>query len=394
MTMTHNMPRVLKEASTVLQMIEEHQYEAYFVGGCMRDFLLQRPIEDVDITTSATPEQLMKIFPDVIPVGVEHGTVIVRYEHVSYEITTFRHENIAINERLLSEDLQRRDFTINAIAMNQHGKIIDLFNGQADLKNSRIQTVGHANDRFTEDPLRILRAIRFVSQLNFTIERATLEAMKDLKHLLKSVAVERITNELRLIFQGEYVQSAIELMKEVKLQKVLPVFQEVPSLLDKLPKNTTSFVTVAEVIALFHYIDRNISITTWTKKWKLPNETKQSATSLVTLLDYYLQYGVNNWLAYQLPKNEQPSFFHLIGLVCHSDIKEEFMKVYHNLPVTSRVQLEFNGSDLQNMFRDYPRGRWISETLTEIEYDIVMGKLTNSKNAIKEWIKCHPPEVN
>lgn len=394
MTMTYNLPRVLKEASTVLQIIEEHHFEAYFVGGCIRDFLLQRPIEDVDITTSATPEQLMNIFPDVIPVGVEHGTVIVRYEHVSYEITTFRHENATPSERLLSEDLQRRDFTMNAIAMDQHGEIIDLYNGQSDLNSSQIQTVGSANDRFTEDPLRILRAIRFVSQLNFTIEQATLDRMKRLTHLLETVAIERITNELQLIFQGEYVQSAIELMKEIKLQKAIPVLKEVPSLIDKLPKKITSFVTFAEVIALFHYVERATSISTWIKKWKLPNKTKQSARSLLSSLDYYLQYGVNNWLAYQLPKKEQASFFHLIVLVCHNDIKEEFMKVYHHLPLTSRVQLEFDGSDLQKMFQDYPRGRWISETLTEIEYAIVMGKLTNSKNAIKEWIKCHPPEVN
>src|SRR5690625_4592487 len=135
------------QAIKILEILQKHQHEAYFVGGCVRDFLLGQDIKDIDITTSATPNELKEIFETVIPVGLEHGTVIVRFENISYEITTFRgdtsNKNVELN---ITHDLERRDFTMNAMTMNIHGDITDLFSGKRDRSEehtSELQSRGH-----------------------------------------------------------------------------------------------------------------------------------------------------------------------------------------------------------------------------------------------------------
>lgn len=175
-----------REALAIIEKIEEAGHQAFFVGGCVRDFLLKRPIGDVDITTSAKPFEVQAIFDEVIPVGIQHGTVIIRHRGISYEVTTFRLEGEYSDQRhpdsvqfidKIDEDLARRDFTINALAMDKHGHIIDLFQGREDIEKALIRAVGNGHDRFQEDPLRILRAIRFSSQLGFQIEENTLKAI-------------------------------------------------------------------------------------------------------------------------------------------------------------------------------------------------------------------------
>ena len=173
-------------AVPVLERLEAAGFEAYFVGGSVRDFLLNKEINDVDIATSATPDEVKQIFSKTVDIGIEHGTVLVLYQNQGYEITTFRSEAEYENFRRpkevafirsLSEDLQRRDFTMNAIAMDKGGDLIDPFQGKLAILNQVIQTVGNAENRFQEDALRMMRAVRFVSQLSFKIEEATLTAL-------------------------------------------------------------------------------------------------------------------------------------------------------------------------------------------------------------------------
>ncbi|MGZ4161997.1 MAG: CCA tRNA nucleotidyltransferase, partial [Neobacillus sp.] len=198
-------------ALPVLTMLEEAGFEAYFVGGSVRDYLLSNPIHDVDIATSATPEEVKVIFPKTADIGIEHGTVLVRFQKESYEVTTFRTESEYQDYRRpkevsfirsLHEDLQRRDFTMNAIAMDRMGKLIDPFDGRRAIKEKIIQTVGHADDRFNEDALRMMRAVRFVSQLSFKIERETINALTNLVHLLEKIAIERKRAEFEKLLIG------------------------------------------------------------------------------------------------------------------------------------------------------------------------------------------------
>src|SRR5690625_2709763 len=149
------LPQPFKKAKPIIRKIEQHGCKAYFVGGCVRDYLLQREIGDIDIATSASPEEIKQIFTKVIPVGIEHGTVIVRHDHQSYEVTTFRiaanyadqrhPDSVTFIDRI-DEYLRRRDFTINALAMDGNGYILDLFEGQKDLRDKLIRTVGNAAD--------------------------------------------------------------------------------------------------------------------------------------------------------------------------------------------------------------------------------------------------------
>ena len=172
------MNKVFLAAFPVIQKIEEAGFEAYFVGGAVRDHLLKREIHDVDIATSATPTEIKSIFSSTVDVGIEHGTILVLYNGQSFEVTTsdqnpnimiFAGPDSVIFIRSLHEDLKRRDFTINAMAMDVTGTIIDPFGGQIDLESKLIKTVGKAEERFQEDALRLMRAIRFVGQLGFTL---------------------------------------------------------------------------------------------------------------------------------------------------------------------------------------------------------------------------------
>lgn len=197
--------RLPNDVSTIIEVLEQAGYEAYAVGGCVRDSLLNEEPKDYDITTSATPSEVKALFRRTIDTGIEHGTVTVRMSGVSYEVTTyridgeyedFRHPKEVKFTGSLEEDLKRRDFTINAMAYNEKTGLVDLYGGEEDLKNRLIRCVGDPVQRFTEDALRMLRAVRFAAKLSFTIEDETFKAMKTLHENLAHVSAERIYVEL------------------------------------------------------------------------------------------------------------------------------------------------------------------------------------------------------
>ena len=197
----------------ILRRLEQKSFKAYLVGGCVRDRIMGRPIHDTDITTSALPEQVMEVFSDMktIPTGLKHGTVTVISEGIPFEITTFRVDGDYTDSRRpdtvrftpdINEDLARRDFTINAMAMDADGNIVDPFGGRNDISHSIIRCVGEPEKRFTEDALRILRGVRFASQLGFTVENATEKAMLSLSDRLDLISRERVREEFDKLLCG------------------------------------------------------------------------------------------------------------------------------------------------------------------------------------------------
>lgn len=227
--------------SNVKYIIDEfykNNYEAFMVGGCIRDALLCKTPKDYDIATSAKPEITEKLFKRTIPTGIKHGTVTVLIDNEPYEVTTYRTEGEYKDNRRpdevyfvsdIKEDLSRRDFTINAFAYNSREGLKDFFGGLDDLTNGLIRSVGDANKRFNEDALRMLRAIRFSTQLNFDIEENTLNAIKDNKDLIKNISAERIRDELCKILISNNVRTGLNLLKECGLlQIVIP--EIVPSI--------------------------------------------------------------------------------------------------------------------------------------------------------------------
>ena len=188
----------------ILKTLEDAGFAAYFVGGCVRDTLLGRPVHDWDVTTSALPEEIMALFPRCIPTGIKHGTVTVLLRGESFEVTTFRRDGAYHDGRHpddvvfvpdLEEDLARRDFTINAMAMHLDGRITDCFDGKADLKRGIIRCVGDPERRFREDALRMLRAWRFSAQLGFQIEDDTARAIRENAGLCRLLSRERVCAE-------------------------------------------------------------------------------------------------------------------------------------------------------------------------------------------------------
>ena len=222
-------PEILKKVN---EIFEEKGFEAYLVGGAVRDVLLGKPASDWDITTNAKPEDMIRIFHRVIPTGIAHGTVTIHFMGKEIEATTFRSESgysdgrhpdsVSFNATL-EDDLSRRDFTMNAIAASlKDGRIIDPFDGQKDIKAKIIRTVGKPEERFLEDGLRPIRALRFSSQLNFKIEEATYEAIKEnqVQEKIKSISMERFRDEFEKILHSEEPSLALRRMEETGILKI------------------------------------------------------------------------------------------------------------------------------------------------------------------------------
>ena len=205
-----------KNVENIIERLKEHGFEGFAVGGCVRDSLLKKTPTDWDITTDALPEDMKKIFKKTFDTGIAHGTVTVLMDGVGYELTTYRidgnysdgrHPDSVSFSKSLSEDLCRRDFTINAMAYSNKKGIVDLFDGRKDLQNGIIRAVGDAKKRFDEDALRMLRAVRFAAQLGFKIDDDTFEAIKEKAKLLSNVSKERIFVELNKSLCGEFAQN-------------------------------------------------------------------------------------------------------------------------------------------------------------------------------------------
>ena len=229
-------PEILKKLNSIFV---QNGFEAYLVGGAVRDVLLGKQAADWDITTNAKPEQIMKIFHRVIPTGIAHGTVTIHFMGKEIEATTFRteagysdgrHPDSVNFDASLEDDLSRRDFTMNAIAASlTDGAIIDPFDGQSDIKSKKIRTVGNSRDRFLEDGLRPIRAIRFSSQLGFEIEKDTYEAIRlcEVQEKIKSISMERFRDEFEKIMHSPEPSRALHRMEECGiLQFFIPELAE------------------------------------------------------------------------------------------------------------------------------------------------------------------------
>ncbi len=216
-------PLVLQKMNSIF---EENGFKAYLVGGAVRDALMGKEPSDWDLTTNATPEQVMQIFHKVIPTGIAHGTVTVHFMKEEIEVTTFRTESDYSDGRHpdkveytgnIEEDLSRRDFTMNAIAVSiKDGSLVDPFDGQTDIKKKIIRTVGNPYERFSEDGLRPVRAVRFSAQLGFEIEKETFKAISDPKilNVTKGISVERFRDELMKLLKAEKPSYGLKIMEE------------------------------------------------------------------------------------------------------------------------------------------------------------------------------------
>ena len=376
-----NFNNKFKDAINILKTFNKNGFEAYFVGGCVRDFLLDKDFSDIDITTDALPEQVKNIFRKSIDTGIQHGTVTILVNGESYEVTTFRTEDEYVNHRIpekvefvsdLKEDLDRRDFTINAMALDYKGKLFDFHNGEADLKNSIIKTVNDPNERFFEDALRMLRAFRFSSKLGFVIDSNTIMAIKNNAKLITYVSIERIVNEFRKLLEGKGNIDSLQLMIDSTLNSYIPFIKDIKVIED------FSKYTFCQSLYILSIIN-NISFDEL-KKLKLSNKE----IKLVKEYDKIRNDFKNNIpLELILYKYDIEDVRFICNYFEFRDISE-IDKV--KLAITSLNDIAIDSEEIIAFINKKP-GPWIRELIALLEYEILVNGLVNNRNNILDFLE-------
>ena len=388
------------EALPVMQQLVDAGYEAYFVGGSVRDMLLHKPISDVDIATSATPQEVKEIFPHTVDVGIEHGTVMVIHHKEGYEVTTFRteegyedfrHPDKVTFVRSLEEDLKRRDFTINALAIGIDDQLMDFFDGIGDLERQCIRCVGDAKERFNEDALRMFRAVRFVGQLGFQIEENTKNAISLLKMNLSKVAVERMKVEFEKMIQSSYRKDALKLFVETGLYQACPLFDGKGEILLKLAEFPIKEMSVLQAWILF--VDElklsDKEVTHLLKSWKSSNE--QIRDILVGYRTYRArkEEGWNFFLAYDCPYEVACEVEQLLIVQDKSSSMEGLEATYHSLPIRSMNDIHLNGHDIIRILKLDKKGPIIGQVLKTVEKMILEKSISNDAEVLETYVLSH-----
>ena len=375
-----NFNNKFKDAINILKTFNKNGFEAYFVGGCVRDFLLDKNFSDIDITTNALPEQVKNIFRKSIDTGIQHGTVTILVNGESYEVTTFRKEDEYVNHRApdkvefvsdLKEDLDRRDFTINAMALDYKGKLFDFHNGEADLKNKIIKTVNDPNERFFEDALRMLRAFRFSSRLEFDIDSNTLVAIKRNAKLIEYVSIERIVNEFRKLLEGKGNINSMQLMLDSMLNSYIPFLKDIEVIED------FSEYTFCQSLYILLKMN-NISFDDL-KSLKLSNkELKQ--------IKEYEKINTDFKNDIQLELILYKYNIEDVRFICSYfkyEDESEIEKI--KLPITSFNDIDIKSEEIIAFINRKP-GPWIKEIIVLLEYEILLNGLVNNKKNILDFL--------
>ncbi len=354
------------KAIKILEILNDNNYEAYIVGGYIRDKLLGIISNDIDICTSATPKEIMDIFPNSD--SPNYGSIRINYKNVNFDITTFRKEIKYQDNRVpvkikyiknLKKDLLRRDFTINTIIMDKDKNIIDLLNAKPDLNKKIIKTVGNPRYRLKEDALRILRAVRFATILNFDIEPKTKFYIKRYSNLLKKLSKNRIKQELDKIFISSNKEKGIKLLIELKLDKVLNL------------DNLSTITPCNDLIGIWTQanVDKIYPFT------KVEKDQMMRIRELLNL-DIHDKYNIYKYglyistVAYQI-KNDDIS---------------KLNKIYNQLPIKETKDINIDNLTIAKTLNKEP-GSYLKDILKDIERKIVYNSIDNTKESIIKYIK-------
>ncbi|WEK55728.1 MAG: CCA tRNA nucleotidyltransferase [Candidatus Cohnella colombiensis] len=377
-------------------------HEAYLVGGCVRDRMLGRPLHDIDITTSALPEQVMKLFSRTIPTGLQHGTVTVLEGGLVFEVTTFRQEFGYSDARRpdevafvldVREDLARRDFTFNAMAVGLDHEVIDPFGGRNDLQARIVRCVGHANERFSEDALRILRAIRFGAELGFELAAEVWEGITLQRQRLSQVAMERVGTEWDKMMSGANPELAYHWLQQsgllAHLKEQLPQQLVDYQMSDRaITHKITSIVDVdlrwaALLTSAGLSVEQSLQ---FGRSLRFSSRRGQRIASVVGF-SQMLQFDANH---------ERCTFAreHWIDAVLAYGIStaEDWHKIYRtetsteyewlaSIPITVVSQLAIKGNELSKQLNK-PPGPWIAQILQHLLAEVAHGRLANERDAL------------
>ena len=428
----------------IIKNLQRHGYDAYAVGGCVRDSILNRKPEDWDITTSAKPEQVKRIFRRTVDTGIEHGTVTVLIGKDGFEVTTYRVDGLYEDGRhpkevtftsRLEEDLKRRDFTINAMAYNDDERLVDAFGGMRDLNYHLIRCVGDPKERFSEDALRILRAVRFSAQLAFPIEPETAEAIKSLAPNLEKISAERIQAELVKLLVSDHperIQDACELGITIG---VLPEWDDMVGVKQNTPHHKYDVAAhtvhalqnvkndkVLRLTMLFHDMGKPVMKTTdengrdhfkghaiaseqiaktVMKRLKFDNDTIRKVTKLVAYHDYRMEpTGANvrramheigvelfpYYLAVRLADTKAQSSYERRGKLENIiQIRELYRNALRNKECVTLKDLAVTGTDLINL--GIAPGKELGTLLNELLDMVIEDPAWNQKGKLCDYVK-------
>lgn|SRR5690554_4278442 len=378
----------LKSAKNLIRDLKRQGYQAYLVGGIVRDFLMKKKFSDIDITTSAKPFEVMKHFK-AVPSGIKYGTVTILYDNIPFEVTTFRtdgptsdnrHPDSVVYSNNVNDDVMRRDFTMNGILMDEYQNIYDYVGGQRDIEHKIIRAIGDPNERFKEDALRMLRAIYFQSKLGFEIEPVTKQGITDNIQLIKALANERIHAELLKILKGQYLKQALNSMIETGMHKVLPGLEKGiihTASLDEMPFIDTFF-------ALSFTLNGGFIPSQWTfsnrhrNKYQKASELALKYPSNIpdqALYHYGLEISLlANKVNFNLGKQAYQN---------HS-LQERFK----NLPLQSELDLALTSYEIIQL-KDKKAGAWLGKLKTEMVDQILDKKLKNNKTDLTTFVKSY-----
>lgn len=410
------------EVGKIIKILEDRGYEAYIVGGCVRDevmnLLLHADIspKDWDITTSASPTQTIESLKlagiKTIPTGIKHGTITAIIENQNYEITTYRIEGKYLNHRSptevrftteLQDDLSRRDFTINAMAYHPKVGLVDIYGGVQDLMRKSISAVGDPFLRFEEDALRILRALRFASRLDFVISETTSEAIFEHMELLKFISIERIMSEMGQILCGKNAPKVLleyyEIILFALMGKTMPKDDEhshykiAATMLGFCPINPT----VRLIVLLYFGIKNPQEIQEILRRVKIPKWTEKMILNMGEYLDSAL-VDEKMWIKERLGIMGEKNFKVFL------DIKKAFLMVTSNEEELSKLEgitdkfhriiqegepiciadIAINGDDLQML--GIPKGKKIKEILHQVLKAVMNEEIPNDKNSLRDFV--------
>lgn len=350
----------------ILNKIYESGYDAYIVGGFPRDMLLNIESNDIDITTNATPKELTEIFNDLIITSDSYGAVKLNYKNNFFDITTFRQDDEYLDNRHpskviyvndLKEDLLRRDFTINTICIDKNGDVIDLLNAKKDLDKKIIQTVIDSNKSFSLDALRILRAVRFASYLDFNLSKEVVEAIEKNKYLLKKLSYEKRKEELDKIFGSNKAYEGIMLIKKLGLDKVLELdFDRVKD--------------YSDIVGIWSMIN--------------PDNYRFTSSEKELIKKVNIVYKLDNLDSFTL--YQYGLYVNLLAGLNKNISKNDITIKYESLPIKNRDDILIKPMEICDILKRKP-GSFIGKIYHELERLILEGKIQNNRSEIAEYIK-------
>lgn len=380
-----------KNANMIMEKLNRNGFESYVVGGAVRDMVMGLSPNDIDITTSATPEEVIRLFPKTFPSGIAFGTVTVVIENEEFEVTTFRTDGEYLDGRRpetvafgksIEEDLSRRDFTINAMAIDIDSKITDPFGGLCDLEKEVIRCVGNSEKRFSEDALRMIRAIRFASRYGFAIEENTFNSIKKFAHTIEKVSLERINQEFTKILLSKNPELGVELLHETGLfDFIFPIsFDDIKGNIkniDKVPANL-------ELRLATMFLEVNLEIIG--KTLKTLKFTNMSIKNVVALVKGYAELKTSNNILKVMNivgKENIFTFLEIVKIIDEEKFEELNIKaneaIKNNYPTTLK-DLAIDGKDL--IMAGVKQGKEVGMILNLLLDFVLENPESNNKNIL------------